>query len=230
MWPNPLAAKLTNRFLLNDQLHNPMLKRTKGRLLLSLLVITGLAGKINDSSLTKLERKQVVAEYKDSRSDLMSAIKGLSNEQLNFKAAPEKWSIKECVYHITLAEEGLWSLLEQNMKTAAAPEKRSEIKVTDADILANIVNRTQKFQAPENFQPASAPWKSLDAALDHFKSIRAKHLKYARTTTEDLRNHVIDLPFGKVDAYQFLLFIAGHSRRHTQQILEIKQAQGFPSK
>ena len=206
-----------------------MLKRTKGRLLLTLLVITGLAGKINDTTLTKQERKQAVNEYKDSRTDLLNAVKGLSENQLNFKSAPEKWSVKECVYHITLAEEGLWKLLEENMAKPANPEARSEVKTTDAEVMTGVVNRTQKFQAPENFQPKSAPWNSMDQAVNHFKEIRGQHLKYVRTTTEDLRNHVIELPFGKMDAYQYLLFLVGHSRRHTAQILEIKSSPGFPA-
>ncbi|MBA3987430.1 MAG: hypothetical protein H0X63_12870 [Flavobacteriales bacterium] len=45
---------------------------------------------------------------------------------------------------------------------------------------------------------------------------------------EDLRNHINDSRAGAIDAYQSLLFIAGHCARHTLQIEEIKQAGGFP--
>ena len=41
-----------------------MLKRTMGRSLLTLLVITGLAGTINDSSLSQKERKFGVNMFK----------------------------------------------------------------------------------------------------------------------------------------------------------------------
>lgn len=207
-----------------------MLKRTYGRLLLTLLVATGLAGKVNDTSLTKAERKELVSQYKETRTDLLSAIKGLSETQANFKPAPDRWSVRECVAHITLTEEGLWQMLEQTMQQPATPEKRSEVKVSDADVLKNITTRNAKFQAPENFQPVKASWTTLDETADAFKTLRARHLKYARTTTEDLRNHIVDAPFGKIDAYQFMLFIAGHSNRHTQQLREVMNDPAFPRK
>jgi hypothetical protein len=47
--------------------------------------------------------------------------------------------------------------------------------------------------------------------------------------TPDLREHAIDSPFGKkLDGYEWVLFIAGHSDRHTKQILEVKSNPNFP--
>jgi len=46
--------------------------------------------------------------------------------------------------------------------------------------------------------------------------------------TPDL--HAVDSPMGgaKVDAYEWVLFIAAHSVRHTQQIAEVKVNPNFP--
>ena len=93
-----------------------MLKRTKGRLLITLLVITGLAGTLNDTALSKQERKVAVNHLKDTKADLLKSVKGLSDAQLNFKSTPDKWSVKECVYHITLTENALWQMFEATMK------------------------------------------------------------------------------------------------------------------
>ena len=74
-----------------------MLKRTKGRLLLTLLVITGLAGTLSNTALTEKERKFVVHNLKDTKSEVQKSIKGLSDAQLNFKTAPllkMKWSMQ----------------------------------------------------------------------------------------------------------------------------------------
>ena len=54
------------------------------------------------------------------------------------------------------------------------------------------------------------------------------HIQYLKTTTEDLRNHVVQLPFGYIDSYQLCLMIAAHSNRHTQQLREVMAAAGFP--
>ncbi len=205
-----------------------MLKRTKGRLLLSLLVITGLAGTINDTSLSKQERKFAVNYYKETKNDLLGSVKGLSEKQLNFKPAADRWSVKETFYHITMAEKGLWELFESNMKAPATPEKRVDIKLTDEQIIPMITDRSKKAKAPEQIQPDKSPWKSMDEVTSAFKSVRSDHLKYVKTTTEDLRNHVIPLSFGSLDGYQFVLFVAAHTSRHTQQIKEIKADPNFP--
>lgn len=207
-----------------------MLKRTTGRLLITLLVITGLAGTINNYSLNKDERKYAVGLMKETYKDALKAVKGLSEDQLNFKAAPEKWSVKECFYHIAATENGLWSMLEGAMKAPVNPEKRAEIKVTDEQFVNMVKDRTQKVQAAEPFQPKNIRYKSLDEAIADFKTSRANHIKYMKTSTEDLRNHVVQMPFGWIDCYQLYLMIGAHSNRHTQQMNEVKASSGFPVK
>lgn len=205
-----------------------MLKRTKGRFLLTLLVITGMAGTLKDSTLTPPERKFALTELKDTKNDVLQSVKGLSEAQLNFKASPDRWSIKECFYHITLSEKALWNQLIASMAESPKPEQRGEIKVTDEDIVKMVEDRSQKGQTVDLLKPSQANWKNLTEAMAAFKAARAEHIKYAKSTTEDLRNHIIQLPFGKVDAYQFILFVSAHSNRHMQQINEIKADPGFP--
>src|SRR5438552_19117656 len=123
-----------------------MLKRTKGRLLLTLLVITGLAGTLKDTSLSEKERKTATSLLKDTKADVLKSVKGLSDAQLNFKAAPDRWSVKECMYHIAISEKNLWDMLEGSMKTAANPEKRSEIKVTDDQLIKMMEDRSNKVK------------------------------------------------------------------------------------
>ena len=98
-----------------------MLKRSMGRSLLTLLVITGLAGTIKDYSVSKVERKYALTLMKETYKDALRATKGLSDAQLNFRAAPEKWSVKECFYHIAATEKGLWGMLENAMNAPANP-------------------------------------------------------------------------------------------------------------
>jgi hypothetical protein len=205
-----------------------MLKRTKGRFLLTMLVITGLAGTFRDSSLTNQERKVAVTILKETKSDILKAIKGLSDAQLNFKPAPDRWSIKECVSHITLAEKNLWDMLGATMKEPATPEKRTDAKISDEDLVKMVEDRTNKVKTTEPFQPSKAPWQTTSETLTAFKAARADHIKYAKSTTEDLRDHFIQLPFGWVDCYQFILFMSAHSNRHLQQINEIRADPAFP--
>ena len=205
-----------------------MIKRTTGRLLLLLLVATGFAGTISDNAISKSERKFAAGLMKDTYKAAIGSTKGLSEAQLNFKAAPDKWSVKECMYHIAGAEKLLWSLLEGAVKAPANPEKRAEIKVTDEMIVKMVEDRTQKAQAPEPIQPKNTGFDNLDAAIADFKTTRMEHIKYIKNSTEDLRNHVVQMPFGWIDCYQLYLMIAAHSNRHTQQINEVKANASFP--
>ena len=206
-----------------------MLKRTTGRVLLTLLVITGLAGTINNNSLSKEERKYALGLMEDTYKEALKPLKGLSANQLNYRSAPERWTVKECFYHIAATEKGLWSMLEGAMKAPANPEKRGEIKVSDEDFVKRVMDRTQKAQAPEPFQPKNISYQSLEEAMADFKTNRMNHIRYMKTSTEDLRNHVVQMPFGWIDCYQLYLMIAAHSNRHTQQMQEVIAGSGFPA-
>lgn len=207
-----------------------MLKRRTGIMLLTLLFVTGLAGTISDNTVPKAERKSAITLMKDTYKDATGAIKGLSEAQLNYKAAPDKWSVQECFFHIAAAEKLLWTLFENAMKAPANPEKRAEIKVTDLQVIKMVEDRAFKVQAPEPIQPKNTGYTSLADAFLDFKTSRMDHIKYMKNSTEDLRNHVVQLPVGWIDCYQLYLFIAAHSNRHTQQIKEVKATTGFPAK
>ncbi|HEX7905220.1 MAG TPA: DinB family protein [Chitinophagaceae bacterium] len=205
-----------------------MLKRTKGRVLLTLLVITGLAGTLNDTTISSKERKVSANLMKETKTELIKSVKGLSDAQLNYKQAPDRWSVKQCVYHIALSEKALWQLLEATMKAPVNPDKRSEIKVTDEQLIKMMEDRTNKVKTNEMLEPKDGSYKSLEDALTDFKENRTEHIKYIKSTTEDLRNHVVQLPFGWIDCYQLTLMVGAHSNRHTQQLNEVKADPGFP--
>lgn len=205
-----------------------MLKRTTGRILLALLVITGLAGALDNTALSGKERKASANLMKETRSELLKSVKNLSEAQLNFRSAPDRWTIKECVYHITMSEKALWDLMEATMKSPANAEKRAEIKVSDEQFIKNIENRSNKVKTMEMLEPKNTPFKSMDEALNEFKKMRTEHIKYIKSTTEDMRNHVAQLPFGWVDCYQLTLMVGAHADRHRQQIEEIKADPNFP--
>lgn len=205
-----------------------MLRRTTGRLILLFLVLFGSAGTIVNNSISKPDRKYALTIMKDSHKDVVKAIKGLSEAQLNYKTAADRWSVKECVFHIAGAEKLLWNMFEGAMKAAPNPEKRAEIKVKDEELVMMVQDRSKKNQAPEPIQPKNTGYKSLAEALADFKSTRYEHIRYMRTSTEDMRNRVVQMPFGWIDCYQLYLFIAAHSKRHTLQLNEVKAAAGFP--
>ena len=179
-------------------------------------------------TISKKEKKSATTLLKDTEKGVFASVKGLSAAQLSYKPAADKWSVEDCLKHIAVTEKALWELTEKQIKAAANPEARSEIKASDDQVVHMIESRAQKVKTFKPFEPENTPYKSAEEALASFKENREKLIKYVNETTEDLRNHVIDFPAGKFDSYQMILFIAAHSNRHTQQIEEVKASEGFP--
>ena len=180
-------------------------------------------------TLSQHDRDLAVASMQASRKLFLDSVSGLSAEQWNFKAAPDRWSIAECAEHIALSESFLSGLAKnQVMKTPVTPEKRSEVKVTDQDILDKTPDRSQKFKAPEPITPKKT-FADPEQAVANFKENREKNIAYIQTTQDDLRDHFFTHPaFGPLDAYQWLLLMSAHTERHTRQILEVKADPKFP--
>ncbi|AEV99007.1 hypothetical protein A4D02_10640 [Niastella koreensis] len=181
-----------------------------------------------DNAISKKERSYATKLLKDTEKAVFEQVKGLTPAQLMFKPAPDRWSVEECVKHIAASEEMLWGQAEATLKQAANPEKKSEIKVTDEQLVQKVEDRTNKVKTVEKLQPENIPLKSTEEALDSFKKNREKLIDFIKSTNEDLRSHIATMPFGSIDSYQFVLFIAAHSNRHTQQIMEVKADPNFP--
>ena len=203
-------------------------RKTYNYLLLLFIVFSGLAGTPTADILTKKERKFAGEHLKNTKAEVQEAIKGLNERQLTYKASPERWSVQECVYHIALSEKTLWDMLEKSMKAGPTPEKKKEVKMTDEEVIKRNEDRTNKRKTFPVLEPEAASYRSLDEAMNDFKTARTAHIKYIKATSEDLRNHFVLMPFGLIDCYQLTLFISAHSSRHVQQINEVKAGAAFP--
>lgn len=63
------------------------------------------------------ERNQALRRLSDSREVLRQKVDGLSGEQRSFRPAAERWSIADCIEHLTIVEtftlQRIQQLLEQ---------------------------------------------------------------------------------------------------------------------
>lgn len=176
-------------------------------------------------------KDSLLTVFKQAETRLFNDVDGLSDQQVNFRADTSSWSIGQCVEHITKTEHMLLGMVQDLMKQPANAEKRTELKGNDGDVIGMMENRTQKFKAPEPLQPSKQPY-HLTRVLDDYKKQRAATLDFINNTPlDELRNHLTITPAKEyADAYRMLLYIAGHSLRHTEQIEEVKAANSFPKK
>jgi uncharacterized damage-inducible protein DinB len=197
----------------------------KVSLLLGALLLLSIAA--FGQSLTQADRDRAAKYLEQTRDGVVAATQGLSEAQMKFKAAPDRWSVAETLEHIALAEDFLMqNITEKIMKAPAGPADRDTAKL-DTMILAAVPDRSTKRQAPGPLVPTGR-WTPAET-LDHFQKSRANTIAFLQATP-DLRAHAsAENPFQQpMDAYDWLLFIAAHSERHTKQILEVKADPNFP--
>src|SRR5437588_327358 len=100
-----------------------------------------------EAGISAKDRAFAADYFESTREKFLASIKGVSEAQWKFKAAPERWSIAECAEHIALTEGGIRGMIDTKLMAGpATPEKKSEVK--DEAVIAGLTDRSHKAQAP----------------------------------------------------------------------------------
>src|SRR6266481_451710 len=233
MW-YPATPRFANRRLESRPLRGRVRQgekkmRTKSTagVLIALLLMAG-ATAASAQEVTQAEKDRALQYLETTKKNVLEATKGLSEAQWNFKPAPDRWSVAQVMEHIAASEDFIRGMVVEKVMTAPAGEAGRDMKKTDEGVLAMVPDRTHKAQAPEPLVPTNR-FGSPEGSIKHFAETRAATEDFLKTTT-GLRDHVTESPLGKIDGYEFVLFIAAHSERHTKQINEVKADPNFPKK
>jgi hypothetical protein len=204
-----------------------MKSKSLAGVLIAFVLMAGAAA-ASAQEVTQADKERALQYLETTKKNVLEATKGLSEVQWNFKPAPDRWSVAQVMEHIAAAEDFLLTLDKEKVMMAPAGEAGRDVKKTDDGVLAMVPDRTNKVQAPEPLVPTNR-FGSPDGSIKHFVESRATTENFLKSTT-GLRDHVLDSPMGKLDAYEFVLLIAAHSERHTKQINEVKADPNFPKK
>jgi hypothetical protein len=177
--------------------------------------------------MTDEDREHLLVHFEMTGHMLAEEVRGLSPAQLEYKASPDRWSIRECVSHLAVAEPDYWRDLQKAVK--APPDMKDKKSVaTDADIMWYGIDRVVHTKTGGGHEKVDT-YKNLGEALANFEALHATMIAYIKTTNDDLRAH----SFGDqelIDCWQWMLEISTHAERHIQQIREIKADPNFPKK
>lgn len=175
--------------------------------------------------------QEIVTEIETVRQSLYDVVAGLSQEQLDFKPAPERWSISENLSHLNKVERGLPKLYPMLLQKLEAAGWKPE---TEGSMLNSLDHgrldvATQKFQAPERVHPQ--PGLTKAELIESLKQSRQAVLDAVAPAGEyDLSSVTWPHPaLGDINFYQWVLFIGKHEKRHLGQIEGIKSAAEFPA-
>lgn len=181
-------------------------------------------------TLQQGERDRAMSHLHATRKLFLDSLAGVTPEQWAWKPAPDVWSIAEVAEHIAVSEQGLFQLVKK-VVSDPAPDAAAMAKVNKANdekIIALVVDRSKKAQAPEFLQPKRR-FANVAEVVAQFKKDRDATIEYMQTTQDALRAHATPHPLLQMlDAYQWVLLISAHTERHTLQLNEVKTKPGFP--
>jgi hypothetical protein len=193
--------------------------------LTGLFAFAVIAVPLVSASMTPADREHLLVHFQMTEQMLVEQVSGLSSAQLEYRASPDRWTIRECVSHLAVAEPDYWRDL---MKSVKAPADMSGKKSanSDADILWYGVDRVVHTTTGGGHEKVET-YKDLKEALSRFQSLRATMVEYIKSTNDDLRAHSFGAS-SPIDCWQWMLEISTHAERHIQQIREIKADPNFP--
>jgi hypothetical protein len=172
--------------------------------------------------LLPIERQRLLSHLEMTEQWLIDEVSRLSPAQLDFRAAPATWSVRDVVDHLVVVGTIYWDDLQAALKGPASTRKNFS---TDTDILWYGIDRTNRETAiPPELPKGRA--RDIKAAIETFRSDHARLSQFIRTTDQDLRSRVVQRQ--QCDAYQWALLISTHEQRHILQIREIKAHPNFP--
>lgn len=194
----------------------------------SILLLAAFA--VPAAPLSQGDRDRALSELHATRKMFLDAVANLSEAQWRWKPAPDRWSIAECAEHVVLTETELFQkVVGEILKGQPHPERATkEQRAKDEQILRRMADRSSKAQAPKSLRPSGKYW-SPEELVAVFKKTRDRTIAFVRDTQADLRSHFAPMGSEELDAYQWILAIAGHTARHIKQIQEIKNSPGFPA-
>src|SRR5680860_1161232 len=130
--------------------------------------------------LTDAERDMAVKELTDSQDEMLRALDGLSDAQLNYKPDAETWSVFEITEHLAITENMIFGMVTESLKTPADPSKRGEVKMTDEQILGFIEDRSTKVKTQKPMEP-TGQFGDFETTLETFKAVSYTHLRAHET-------------------------------------------------
>ena len=177
----------------------------------------------------------VITEAQRNAAEARRVVRGLSDAQLNWKPSPDKWSIAQCLEHLTAASGGFNSyfveaLARGRRRFAAASPPTYQPSFMGRWLIKHVEPESpRKLRAPKIFKPSTS---NVQNALDNFLEQQKTFLKFVGDTNgidynrTRLRSPVTPLVrYSLGDAY---VITVSHEQRHLQQARRVRETPGFP--
>jgi hypothetical protein len=177
----------------------------------------------------------LLEELRAVTDDARRVFGGLSAAQLNWKSAPERWSVGQCFDHLITTNRTFFTDMERVASGTYRPSLWGRVSPLSGFFGRFILKaldpeKGRKIKAPRAFLPASS---DVDAdVIGRFAENLSEVAARMRATERvDLRRTVITSPAMALVTYSlfdvYRIFVA-HARSHFEQARRVTGAEGFP--
>jgi hypothetical protein len=178
----------------------------------------------------------IAAETEKNSAEAKRLVSGLSEEQLNWSSSPDKWSIAQCLEHLTVSTRGFEQYFPAAIKRGHEKYPVNSAVAYRPSLIGGwlikqlMPESTRKVPAPKAFRPSqSAITDALENFLAHQDAFlnfvkETGHLDYNKTR---MRSPVTPLMrYSLADAFVVTVV---HGRRHLAQAWRMRETPGFPN-
>lgn len=155
--------------------------------------------------MTPKERDALIKQYKDGYHQIADAMRGMSEQELDFRRAPGKWSAREIVHHLADSETTSAIRLRKLLV-----EFNPYIQAFDQDEFAKKLQYSKR--------PIEAAMKALEAAIETTSQI------LDLMTEDDWKRGGEHAEMGPYSTEVWLGVYAAHARKHADQIRQSRVA------
>jgi DinB superfamily len=148
--------------------------------------------------MDKQERERLIAQYRDGYSTIVEALLKITDDELDARPAPGRWTVREIVHH--LADSEMTAAIRLRRLLA---EERPQIQGYDQDEFA----RRLHYDRPH------------ESSLELFKSVRASTAELLeRMEPADWLREGTHSESGRYTTETWLSIYAAHAHKHATQI------------
>jgi hypothetical protein len=169
--------------------------------------------------MTPQTSNDLIDALKASHRHLEAATEGLSDSEALRKPSAEAWSVIDCIEHLCIAE----TLGLRRLTSAEAAPEASVNPEKEAAMAKQVENRVVKVQGPPMAMP-KGKFATLAEALAEFAATRERTIEFIKVCPNLAALRVTHPVLGELTGREYAIVIAGHCRRHSAQIAEIRAA------
>jgi hypothetical protein len=187
------------------------------------------------AEFTALSTGEIETEIDVIAREAEAAFGHLTTRQLNWKPAPDRWSVAQCFDHLIringLMLDGMAAALD-----AAVPRSLVQRLPGLPRLFGRVMIRslsptvTRRLSAPRAARPSTSEL-SGDIIQRFAEAQAAMRERLREIQHRDLARTIMVSPFSKVVAYSVLdawRIITAHERRHFEQARRVTEIPGFP--